>query len=287
VAARELIGYSLVWVIREGRSRASVRGALLALVLLAVLAPTAMAAQPKPGKWSGSLHGYPVTFKVLKGGHKVKNFTIQVMSVYCINVLGGPGSGQIETRTFYVPNAKIASDGTISGDYKTHASDGSVDGEMKLTGKFTGRRKAHGTANFSRTGCYGNENWSATGGGGGGKHHHPKSIKGAKYSGTTDQGHPLSIKVTSNGKKLKSFKISNIDEKCADGSTDSLNFTLGLSDHVKVDRKGRFSFTQKGKDDIALDGRVRPGKATGKIYVKSTLASTTCAAIVSFNLPRS
>lgn len=137
-------------------------GATLVLVVFALLLPAAAeAAVPTAGSWAGST-GPSLTFTVGSGGGVMTEFNAPTYPVYCFNVVGGPGSGEVTTRIFYVPSIPIDAGGNFNIAYHPTDSQGQPDGELDVSGSFTSATTVSGKLNYSRNACYGGEDFTAT-----------------------------------------------------------------------------------------------------------------------------
>ena len=139
------------------------RRALAVAILFGALAvaTVAMAATPVTGKWSGKLTKYsssPVKFQVVDGGKKLVKFSSPRTPVYCYNPYDYVGT--TETRSAFVPSARVRNDGSFSKTYKVMRN-GEETGEVVLKGRFTRARRAKGTLQITNAGCGGTVNWTA------------------------------------------------------------------------------------------------------------------------------
>src|SRR3954467_5850212 len=95
---------------------------------------------------------------------------------------------------------------------------------------------------------------------------------GAKYAGTTSDGSAVTLKLASDGKRVKRMRI-HYDLSCNDGRS-AHTYTDILGPHVHKDRSftasGSYTGTQDGsKNTFHVSGKLSAAKAHGKFSLKA------------------
>jgi hypothetical protein len=304
------------WFQRGGTRRSALRPRLLnavrgstgfrlalavAISGLILILPAAASARPAAGGWSGDAP--QLTFEVSAAGDKMTKFTVPAYPVYCFNILGGPGSGEVTTRTFYVPSIDIAADGKFDAVYHPTNSNGDADGELEVSGQFQSNNQVSGKLNYNRGQCFGGADFSATHSGAGGpsggttakpkpvafqshctrKHGKrvclaPRPRKNHVYRGKTSGQQAVTLTVDKRGRYV-GFAMKGLLYHCADGtdgSEDAVRITL--SDHQQISKTGTFThnvvydpgggYTHEIVYVVgAFDGRKARGKIVGNTQI--------------------
>jgi hypothetical protein len=127
----------------------------VSLTALAVAA--ALLSSAKDGHWKGRLSGGDkagkVTFKVSRGGSRLKDFRTTVVA-FCV----GPtiGTNYEAILVVSIPQTKIEPNGRFR---RTYESDGG--GRYRISGTLRGRKVRDGSVNVDVATCGGHDTWTA------------------------------------------------------------------------------------------------------------------------------
>jgi len=202
---------------------------------------------PPGGVYGGrSSQGHPMSLRLTRDGKRLRALTVQVDAGMC---------SSSPTQTYNLAlnrnkrfnssrSARIRADGSFAytGRFRAQASNGAkLDFEVALKGKAR-RTRATGTIRFfgpvrNSTGSVidrcdsGRVRW--------------KLRRGKVYGGATADGRPLSIRLSRDGRRLKSFFINFLI------TCDSRTFSLSLN-HLGVAVRRDGSFSKRGLSGIPL-----------------------------------